>query len=77
MGPAAVAAGYAGQPTDDLLDSLKVTRYQSSKAALSFDEYSSSCSSRLGVADIQQLLQASSSSKSGKHSKLRLAYAPN
>lgn len=74
MGPA-VAAGYAGQPTDDLLDSLKVTRYQSSKAALSFDEYSSSCSSRLGVADIQQLLQASSSSS--KHGKLRLAYAPN
>jgi hypothetical protein len=70
---AAAAAGYAGQPTDDLLDSLKVTRYQSSKAALSFDEYSSSCSSRLGVADIQQLLQASSS----KHGKLRLAYAPN
>lgn len=72
------AAGYAA-PTDELLTSLKVTRYQSSKAALSFSEYSSGCS-RLGVADVQQLLQSSGSSSSGggsKSGRLRLAFAPN
>lgn len=61
------------------MGSLKVTRYQSSKAALSFDEYISSCSSRLGVADVQELLQGaaanSSSSSAGKAARLRLAFA--
>lgn len=66
------AAGYAGHPSEELLDSLKVTRYQSSKAALSFAEYSSSCSNRLGVDDVQQLLQASSSK--GGNGRLRLAF---
>jgi hypothetical protein len=69
------AAGYAGHPSEELLSSLKVTRYQSSKAALSFAEYSSSCSNRLGVDDVQQLLQASSSSGKGS-GRLRLAFAP-
>lgn len=76
--PVLHAAGYAGPPTDELLDSLKVTRYQSSKAALSFSEYSSSCSNRLGVADVQQLLQSSSNGgSSSKNGRLRLAFAPN
>jgi hypothetical protein len=68
----AAAAGYAGHPSEELLDSLKVTRYQSSKAALSFADYSSSCSNRLGVDDVQQLLQASSSK--GSSGRLRLAF---
>ena len=77
---AALCSGYAGTPTDELLDSLKVTRYQSSKAALSFAEYSSSCSNRLGVSDVQQLLQQSANgSSNGKaaNGRLRLALAPN
>lgn len=72
-------AGYAGHASDELLASLKVTRYQSSKAALTFAEYSNSCS-RLGVSDVQQLLlQGSSTGGNGKASsgRLRLAFAPN
>lgn len=74
-------AGYSGQPTDELLDSLRITRYQSSKAALTFADYSSSCGgSRLGVADLQVLLANSGgsngSSKSGS-GRLQLAFTPN
>jgi hypothetical protein len=48
-------AGFTGSASQALLDSLWITRYQSSKAALSFAEYVSSRCSRLP--DIDSLLQ--------------------
>eukprot|EP00775_Hariotina_reticulata_P013589 gene13589-13714_t len=48
-------AGYTGAPSQALLDSLWITRYQSSKSALSFTDYIGSRFSRLP--DIDSLLQ--------------------
>lgn len=50
-------AGYAGRPSEELLASLKVRRYQSSKASLSFADWQAA-GSRL--AGLEQLLAASS-----------------
>lgn len=66
-------AGYQGKPSQELLDSLHVTRYQSSKAALSFADYQAGSCSRLQE-DVEQLLQGSSSSSSrGRLGKLLFA----
>lgn len=54
--------GFHGRPTDQLLDSLQITRYQSSKAALSFADYVAGSHSRLG--DVEQLLLNGNSSNS-------------
>jgi hypothetical protein len=73
-------AGYSGTPTQQLLDGLKITRYQSSKAALTFADYSSRCSSRLEVADLAALLSsaaAANGGSSGKSGRLRLACTRN
>jgi hypothetical protein len=69
--------GYSGSPSQALLDSLAIIRYQSSKTALAFADYSSSAGSRLGVADLQQLLASSSSSSDKGSGRLRLAFASN
>lgn len=63
-----MSAGYHGEPTSDLLDSSRVTRYQSSKAALSFADYVRNSYSRLG--DVEQLLLAGANSNSGRFSRL-------
>eukprot|EP00878_Enallax_costatus_P017566 GHUV01018453.1.p2 GENE.GHUV01018453.1~~GHUV01018453.1.p2 ORF type:complete len:112 (+),score=27.43 GHUV01018453.1:918-1253(+) len=63
-----VIAGYHGRPSEDLLDNLCVTRYQSSKAALSFADYLSNSHSKLG--DVEQLLLVGANSNSGRFSRL-------
>lgn len=65
--PAAPLPGYAGAVDDALLGSLAVTRYQSSKAGLSFADYASSCS-RLG--DVQALLRDGSKAGSSGGGRL-------
>jgi hypothetical protein len=66
-------AGFHGKPGQELLDSLHVTRYQSSKAALSFADYQSGSCSRLQEDVEQLLLHGSGSSSRGRLGKLLFA----
>jgi hypothetical protein len=66
-------AGFHGKPSQELLDSLHVTRYQSSKAALSFADYQAGNHSRLQEDVEQLLLTGSGSSSRGRLGKLLFA----
>jgi hypothetical protein len=67
-------AGYHGKPSQELLDSLHVTRYQSSKAALSFADYQAGSCSRLQE-NVEQLLLQGSGSSSGRGRLGKLLFA--
>eukprot|EP00879_Flechtneria_rotunda_P003303 GHRR01003528.1.p1 GENE.GHRR01003528.1~~GHRR01003528.1.p1 ORF type:complete len:240 (+),score=53.04 GHRR01003528.1:142-861(+) len=64
-------AGYHGPATTELLNSLWITRYQSSKAGLSFADYAAGRYSRLAT-NVEQLLQKGSTSSS-RQAKLAFA----